>query len=504
MRFASLPLLLFVLGGSALAPFLAGCSGDPVPIDPPPDATSNPPSGDDDDGSVDAPPNTDGNDASGDAPSSADARNADSDAGPAPLLAGDALTLYGVTSDGYAIVAEWGLNPQIVAVPLAGGPPQIIQPKKGDVNDVQVFGTVVRLFSDVWPGYLAVWTRAHGLRTFAAPASPAPWAVSADGSHVVIQNVNGFQIVDLADGSVATPTGLEEQYVNPVVRFAPNGDLFVKQALPVDDGGIATDVSVARFKAGTWAKTDLAVGAFPGDWLGFGPEAIDPGWKWLWAPMDDGKASGQLVSLSTGASTLIDTKAGAGIFDPAGAHLLYCDGSPLENIALKVLTIGSTLAPSTLDPTAGCKSFIGVSPDGTRVLFGRDGDAAVASTSVPGTTRALPNLKAPAAGEWFTADSRYVLGADASDGSFTAYAASANDPMPVIAAPYQGGYVLSGARVLVQDKMTGDLLVVDVATGAKSVVVGKVSTFPPSWSPSADRTKVAYVAAGGLYVASLP
>lgn len=350
------------------------------------------------------------------------------------LLVGGAITLRGMTSDGWIVYSD---NDTLTlhATSIAGGEPREIVALGNDFA-ISVWGKVVF----AWPSKskaavapLTVWTADGGAHAV-SQASLAPWvAASMDGSTIVyLDGVDaagqtGRLVAAGGDGSnphvlLEGLTGLGKDGCRALLGFAGS------YVLAAHCGGGATGATITSFELPSWKRTDLASGAaneWSTDHLGT-------------IVLTATSAGTVVVPIGGGAPVTIDPSGSTGVLVANGESAIY--GASTNE--LRRSPVGS---PSPMTLVGGAGGLYGVSPDEGYVLFYKKMDAThlisdmyLGSATEPSTPLTLSAEQAAGVhGDAFTLDGSRVLyftGIDPSSQTGTLNALSLGEATPTVVA----------------------------------------------------------------------
>ncbi len=344
------------------------------------------------------------------------------DAGPQPvgtqLQTGNSLTLWGVTSDGFAIYTD-DVAQMLYAAPLGGGPAALIAPVSASrgtfyygftTNKVALMWSAIGQSSLV--GSLIVWSSAGGAHTLTTASRAFLAAVSSDSQHLVYldhatSQGTGDMLGAAVDGSGVTTllAGLGDfQNCPPYPIFAGSNAAVVPHCDNPDAS--FSGATVSAFAPPAWTRTDVFTNVYPG-------VNADPAGAQVLA---SGNAGLMVAPVGGGSSTLIDPIGAYGFFSSDGMSVLYND----NNGALKRSPIASP-APVTL-VAGGVFGLLGLSPDQSSALSYQNfnpqtylTDLDLASTVSPGPITVLSSTATAAVpgsytlGNSFTEDSSHAL-----------------------------------------------------------------------------------------------
>lgn len=344
------------------------------------------------------------------------------DAGPQPvgtqLQPGNSLTLWGVTSDGFAIYTD-DVAQMLYAAPLGGGPAVSIAPvsaTRGTFYYGLTFNKVALMWSGIGQsslvGTLIVWSSSGGAHTLSTASRAFLAAVSADSQHLVYldhatSQGTGDMLGAAVDGSGVTTllAGLGDfQNCFPYPIFAGSNAAVVPHCDNPDAG--FSGATVSAFAPPSWTRTDLFTNVYPS-------VNTDPAGAQILA---SGSAGLLVAPIGGGSSTLIDPIGAYGFFTSDGMSVIYND----NNGALKRSPIASP-APVTL-VAGGVFGLLGLSPDQSTALSYQNFDPRtyltdldLASIVSPGPITVLssaPTAAVPGSytlGNPFTEDSSHAL-----------------------------------------------------------------------------------------------
>jgi hypothetical protein len=495
-------------------------------------------------------------DASGDAAAALDATGASDGSGLpdgiAPpqgthlLATTGAFKVNGVTVDGFVIYTDVVAG-TVNALPVGGGSPVTISPVD-DADTVFVDGGVVFVMPTVdqatQTGPLTVWTSASGASPIATKTFAFDGAirVSPTGTHVVFLDgldangdVGDVYLVGV-DGSKKTKLvpGVGIAACFPRVGFA--GAYAVVQfcaAPPTLDGGAGddggSDASDADASADGGGVSSATAAHLQSYLTTTGTRVLDTD-----VLADDGfdlstnDATMRVLAHTTDgltvfgadgtfAATLLDADGVAGVFTADGASVVYVTATN----ALKRTTV-TTPSPITLQASAA--ALLGLSPDESSVLTFRAQDPTTgnfdlyvsSSSASAAATTLTASTEANLFGDAFTADSSRVLyytsiDPDTMAGTLDVSAVTGGAPTAIGTSVWIDT-ALTGTKVVFDDndadQVTGDLEIVDVATGAKPTLL--VSQVDQDFYVTAAKDKIVYgwsLVAGpyaGVWVMDVP
>jgi hypothetical protein len=444
------------------------------------------------------------------------------DAGPAGspvgrlLVAGNALSARGVTSDGYEIYSDDAAL-QLNAVPIAGGASQSIV-ALGSKFWVTVVGQVVFAWSNVTGanvGSLTVWSSATGSHAVSSASFGILGTSASDGSQILYvanvdpNGVTGDVYVSGTDGSGATAIlhGQQLSGCFPQLGFA--GSYLVVSHCDTPRGA-GPSSTISSFRSPSWTRVDLATGA-ENTWSSNTANTI---------VLVSGGSGISVVPIGGSTGTMIDSQGFLGQLINGGATALYSTTSgPLRSSPT------TAASPMTLAPSIG--GFYSVSPDQSKVLFyvnstSSGTDIYLSATGAPGTSRALSTTTDGAVnGDAFTADSTYALYSTSMDvctGSSALSAAPVSGSAPVVLGhDVWGDWAATGSRVVFNDNYvaTGglrfgraDIESVNLATGTTPTRVVSRADAVIDLTPAKDEMIYSWSvepgALAGLYVTPIP
>lgn len=349
---------------------------------------------------------------------------AEAGGGPTRLYPG-AVTLQGVTTDDWAIVAD-GAG-AVLAVPLSGGAPQTVAT---GASRLLVSGKVVFVWSAIDTsgfGTLRAWTAASGTKSVATK-SLAPSTTNAGARNVAAASADGAWIAftdggysglwsRYADFKVAASdgTGVKTVFTQYIVFdgiydyedwCAPQlgwvGTRFVTTHCPAS-GTVSLSASSLDPTAGTATTLGTNLGTY---WT-----ANETGTLVSLLTNYSSTAGGTLrvIAPTGGTSTTIDTGVAAWAFTQAGSAVVY---KTMMNALKRSAT--TSPAPTTLVSSGVATLLTAPSPDDASILYSSRSaapyDVRLASATTPGSGTVL-HATADAAiyGDAFSADSKHAL-----------------------------------------------------------------------------------------------
>jgi len=436
-----------------------------------------------------------------------DSGNAPSPVG-TQLQAGAALSVRGVTSDGYLIYSDDNAL-TLHALALAGGQPQDLG-ALGAKFWINVVGDVVFSWSNVTDqgvGALGVWSAKTGLHAISSASVGIDATASGDRilytdhvdangtGDVYLANVDGSAAVKLLSGMYVDPCFPQMGFAGTtaVVSFCP--------AAPPQSG--APNATVSSFASPAFARVDLVTNAI-NYWSTDGTHVLAS------------LANGIVVAPIGGGNPMtLDANGFLGTFGDNGQAVFYSTHSNAFRRSPP-----TTPAPVTLVPSAfgGVWSF---SPDQKWVLFfsnfGATGyDAYLASAATPSPVTTLwPTATGAVLGAAFTADSSHALFVTnidpcVSSGTLHAFAVGGGDT--VLGHGVFADWAIGGARVLFSDAyaITGglrfgraDIELVDLAQSPTPTKLVSRADAVFGLSPAADQLIYSWSvrsAEAGIYV----
>ncbi|HSQ64171.1 MAG TPA: hypothetical protein VLM85_13185 [Polyangiaceae bacterium] len=435
-----------------------------------------------------------------------DSGNASSPSG-TQLQAGAALSVRGVTSDGYLIYSDDDAL-TLHALALAGGQPQDLG-ALGAKFWVNVVGDVVFSWSNVTGdvGALGVWSAKTGLHAI-SPASVGIVAtasgdqilytdhVGANGTgDVYLANVDGSGAVKLLSGVYVDPCFPQMGFAGStaVVSYCP--------VAPPQSG--APNAIVSSFASPAFARVDLATNAI-NYWSTDGTHVLTS------------LANGIIVvPIGGGAPMTLDANGFLGTFGDNGQAVFYSTHSGAFRRSPP-----TTPSPVTLVPS-GFGGPWGMSPDQKWLLyfsnFGAGGtDIYLTSAAAPSTITTLwPAATGAVVGDAFTADSShalYITSMDPCISSGTLHATVPGGSDAVLGQGVFAEHAIGGARVVFSDAyaITGglrfgraDIELVDLAQSPTPTKLVSRADVVFGLSPAADQLIYSWSvrsAEAGIYV----
>jgi hypothetical protein len=449
---------------------------------------------------------------------------------PGTLLEMGAFTVWGVTSDGYAIYSDATGN--LKASTVATAAPTMITTGLGTNPDIVISGSAVLVWNNVAAAppqitTLGVWTHSGGFQMAAAASIPGAAAVSADGTKIIFVSTvdatgktGNIQGNDTSFAAAATTIATGVDTDQRAAKCLPNvqivgpgaGTALLGSCTAGFPDAAASTATIQSASTTTWAPTMLVTGArtpisYSADTAG--------------NSIFTATSAGNAVAVSTaGTQTMIDTGGVyAGVMMGDGAHVVY--GAAVG--AATSLKTSPTAAPApTVLVATGVNGFygnvgVGVAPDYSHMyvfsiqnaMLGTT-DLSLASTTVAGTPL---SLVAQSTGILFasgwSADSTYALwygnvvitGTGLyGDFSVTKVASGTSTKLGTLV---WNDFALgtTGAKVTYNDNAnpnpnqtfasTADIRVVDLsqATPTPTLVVPQADV---NYFPSADGTKLVY------------
>jgi hypothetical protein len=433
------------------------------------------------------------------------------------LLMGGALTMRGMTSDGWAVYSD---NDTLTlhAVSIAGGAARDIVPL-GISFAISVWGKDVFAWSNkntAAVGLLTVWTSAGGPRALSS-ASLAPWvAATVDGGDLLYlddgdaEGQNGDLFAAAGDGSsprviLQALTGLQNDGCQALLGFAGS------HALAAHCDGGATQATISSFAMPSWKRVDLATGAADA-WSNDQAGTV---------VLTATKAGTVLLPIDGGPGTTIDPSGGTGVLVANGQSAIY-------GAATNELRRSRVLSPSpTTLVGSGVEGLYAVSPDEMSVLFYNNMDTvhlisemyltSAVTAGTPITLSATPT--AAVHGDPFTSDSSHALYSTEVDavqqtGTLNALAIGGGAPR-VLARDAWEVWAATGAKVVFSDNYawTGqrvhtDVLTIDTSQSAEPTLIVYQADSEVFLSPALDQIVYTWSLddgpQGGIYVANLP
>lgn len=458
-----------------------------------------------------------------DAPSGCTATNPSRDAeGPAEapvgtmLVAGNALSARGVTSDGYEIYSDDAAL-QLYAIPIAGGAPQSIVALGGKFW-VTVVGQVVFAWSNVTDadvGALTVWSSVRGAHAISSASLGILGATSSDGTQILyVTNVDPQGLtgdVNLAgtDGTGATSLLQGQQLTGCFPQLGFAGPYAIASHCDVARGG-GPSSTITSFRSPAWTRADL-IGSAANTW------SADTAGTIVLVSTANGLL---VVPIGGGPGTTIDANGFMGQLIAGGEMAVY--GTTSGSLRLSSTTAPS---PETLAPSFG--GFYAISPAQNTVLYYQNSSSAgtdiyLASTITPGTLATVLTVTNGAVnGDAFTADSTFALYSTSNDvctgsGTFNGFSVAGSAPT-LLGLNVWGDWSTTGAKVLFNDNFvaTGglrfgraDVESVDLATGPTPTRVVSQADAVVDLTPAKDQMIYSWsVEPGplaGLYIIPVP
>jgi hypothetical protein len=467
-----------------------------------------------------------------------DAPATDAATGPTLLAPGKDYVLWGVTSDGYAIYSTASLNTStLYAVSITGGAPMLIEALSSDYSEAIVSGSLVIIINDVTSttglGTLSTWTSSIGFHTLSTKAYAYDFDPSPDNKSLVYLD-NFDSTAQTADAHVTNIDGTD----NTVLQAGVSGIGFSSMCFP-ELGFAGTSVvlsyctppsttsgNIYTFSAPSWTMATVASDTYP-------YATPDPtGTNLLLYG-----AGLQVVPVSGGTPTTIDSTGQGGVFTSDGADLVYVDTA--GNLMRSSVTSPS---PMVLVGSGGLEGVFELSPDNSTALVFKNYDQMTylsdlysASATTPGTLTTLSTAQTNAVGGGelvygpaFTGDSSHALffngvstasypylgtlesspvssGTPAMLGQNTNTAFASGKTKVV----FENNYALLAASAL----GTADIDVIDTAVGGSpQLVVSKANagSYYGSFFLSADGSQIVYAVnetgstKAGVYVTAVP
>jgi hypothetical protein len=432
------------------------------------------------------------------------------------LVAGNALSARGVTSDGYEIYSDDAAL-QLYAVPIAGGAAQSIV-ALGSKFWVTVVGQVVFAWSSVTDpnvGSLTVWSSAKGTHAISAASFGILGTSSSDGTQILYvanvdaQGLTGDVYVAGSDGAGATRLLQGQQLTGCFPQLGFVGSYAVASHCDVARGA-GPSTTITSFRSPAWTRADL-IGNAANAW------SADTAATMVLVSTDSGVL---VVPIGGGAGTMIDTEGFMGQLIAGGQTALYSTTSD-------ALRRSPTTAPAplTLAPTFG--GFYAVSPAQSTVLYYQNStstgtDVYLSSTVTPGAPIAVSNVpNGTVNGDAFTADSSYALystsnGVCTGAAAFNAFSVTGSAPV-ALGHNVWGDWSATGAKVVFNDNYvaTGglrfgraDIESVNLATGTTPLRIVSQADAIIDLTPARDQMIYSWsVQPGvlaGLYVTPIP
>ena len=353
------------------------------------------------------------------------------DAAPGNALATGMDQLLGITTDGQIIYTQ---GPNVMAVPLKGGPPETIGPVTSpQAPSVDGFGVVFPTYSDAGVANTTLWTKAHGAHDLGAVSYPV---VSPDGTLVAVAGGNpgatsGAWLV------LANTDGTNEHAVMPKIdwagaSFGSNGTLRVTLGDPAD----------GNVDGLYW----LTPGGFSSQ-IPFGSRlTIDRTGSYVFQVQKGGPAV--LVKTADATSSPVDTNIdvlGWPVFDPKGEYVYYEKGGVLMRAS-----VASPSSPAALGVPPCIYDFT-PSPGGT-LLCCTDGTTTQIVTAATGKSVAVTGAGlTPQNPPQFTLDDHFLWYFVASTMDWQAQPAGGGTPVHLASEGYSSPSVLGGSQLVVID-----------------------------------------------------
>jgi hypothetical protein len=433
-------------------------------------------------------------------------------------LASGALTLRGVTSDGWAVYSEDD-SLTLRAAPIGGGAPRDIV-ALSDSFAISVWFDEVFVWpskNDAGVGPLTVWTSQSGAHAV-SQASLAPWvAASADGHTILYvdqadaSGQTGNVVGAASDGSGATVLvsavgSLQSSACSALMGFAGT------YALVAHCDGGASKATISSFALPSWQRADLATGAV--DYWSTDPKGT---------MLLTGTAAGSVVvPMGGGTQTVIDPAGTGGTLISDGQSVIY--GTSSDALRRSPVTEPK---PTTL-VVGGFAGMWALSPDEKWLLYYQNldtqhfvSDLFLASTSTAGAATALSTAQnARIWGDAFTSDASHALYFTDIDptsnvGTLHAMDLGGSKTQVVVGQNTAIGMAGLGGKVIYNDNYTwngtrghADVRVVDLSGGAAPVLIVNQADSEISMSPGLD--SVIYTWSlddgprAGLWVAPVP
>lgn len=432
------------------------------------------------------------------------------------LLVGGALTLRGMTSDGWVVYSD-NATLTLHAAPIAGGAARDIV-ALGNSFAISIWGKVVFAWSnknDAAVGALTVWTSDGGAHAV-SKASLAPWvAASMDGKN--IQYLDGVDAsgqkgnLVLAGGDGSNPkvilqglTGLSNDGCRALMGFAGS------YAIAAHCTAGAKRATISSFAISSGTQTELVSDA-ENDWT-----TDLAGTKVLTAT----SGGTVVIPVAGGAVTIIDPAGGTGVFADDDSVIYGAGSGSLRRSAV------SSPAPTTLVPS-GVGGLYGVSPDGQYVIYYNKmdythlvSDMYLSSAIMPGAPMTLSSTQtAGVFGNAFTSDASHLLystevNSEQQTSTLNALALG-TDKSSVLAKNVWVTWAAKGSKVVYSDNYawTGDrghadVRVVDPAKGGEPVLIVNQADAEIMLSPGLDQIVYTWSLEdsprAGLYVANIP
>jgi len=361
-------------------------------------------------------------------------------------------SLYGMTSDGYAVYLKPVSGVMVVATSGqdAGTEINVSPPSQADGGnyfDIVVVGSVVFSWPnlDTYPGAsgpMYVWSAATGSHLIPGLTLGGFVAASGDGSKIIYGATTstgattGDIVVANTDGS--NPTVLESQVgaaCVPQASFvgANQTDPLVAYCLPTD--AATATATLDAFQGASWTKTNLATGLKASNPNPLQPYVFSGPWQGNVYALDSSSSNILTVSSANEAIAIAYPGGTSSNLESAAASPAYFTGSGGAVDAVYVTQAGalhaSTLptgTPATLVSSGVSYVYGATSPDGKWGVYGTNVGTSVAgqtttdltlfATSLPATTKSVTMFstalfEAVGASSFFTGDSTHLLWDDA-------------------------------------------------------------------------------------------
>ncbi len=441
------------------------------------------------------------------------------------LQGGQFLTLWTVTSDGYAMYTDG--TGTLWAQSVTGGARQLVTTVTGPTFIV-ASGKVVFIWTNIPSTSVtpfAIWTAASGYKTASAASFAGVAAASPDGSlvlfssNVVASGASGDLVASPTDLSAPTvvASGISLNDASgcfPELAFNGTLALAARCTAGTDAGG--TGATISSFSGPSFTRTDLVTNAR----IAPVQFATDSGGTILFT-VDVG-ARGIVVPLAGGSPTVLDTSVFLGYLFGDGSAVVYgtyfgdLRRSPTSASMPTVLVpsgIGGFFLGSPLSPANNALYlFVNQAPTGlTDLYLANTTTPAPLTTLTTSTTATLPP-------EPYTKDGTQALWFSPVDtttflSTLNATAIATGVSTPLGTAVYTD-FALYAAKVAYNDNATGtsfasqaDIEVVDLATG--TVPTRVVTQADVSYRPAPGGTALVYTYSvspvfAGLYVVPVP
>lgn len=431
------------------------------------------------------------------------------------LLVGGALTLRGMTSDGWVVYTD-NATLTLHAAPIAGGAARDIV-ALGNSFAISVWGKTVFAWSnknDASVGALTIWSSEAGPHAV-SKASLAPWvAASMDGKnvlftdHVDATGQKGDLVATGPSGENAKViqsglTGLNNDGCHALLGFAGN------YAIAASCTGGAKRATMSSFAMPAFTRTELVTDA-SNDWT------TDAAGTMLLTATGAGTV---VVPLAGGTPTVIDAAGGTGVFAD-DKTVLYGASDSLRRSDVKAP------APTTL-VSGGVGGLYGVSPDGKYVIYYKNmdythlvSDMYLTSATTAGAPMTLSSTQtAGVFGNAFTTDASHLLYSTEVNSEMQTSTLNAltlgTDKSAVLAKDVWVTWAGTGSKVVFSDHYawTGDrghadVRVVDTAKGGEPILIVNQADAEIMLSPGLDQIVYTWSLEdsprAGLYVATIP